>query len=202
MKLQEATSLHTIDEIIQDVQEQVNNPTNLPKISPEPSQPSPKELYQQVILKVKELSFEIGECFEKSFIFNNFSNNKLIIDSKAQGECRKLLYKYFAKIRQIINEIYQKEVEIEFNKTQKENSPKSISEKIAQIAKMNSPQTSSTIEDIEFGSGCINELGAIKSSTPAQKEIDLNDILNSNFIQTAKKLFIEDEKDITIKSKL
>jgi DNA polymerase-3 subunit gamma/tau len=57
------------------------------------------ELYEKLTAKVYDRDHELGECFEKNFIFNGFENNKLYITSYAQDEDRKLLYKYFGIIK-------------------------------------------------------------------------------------------------------
>ena len=53
------------------------------------------ELYEQLTAKVYDRDPDLGECFEKNFIFNGFENNKLFITSYAQDEERKFLYKHF-----------------------------------------------------------------------------------------------------------
>ena len=75
-----------------------------------------KELYVEVIAKVSDRSFDLGECFENSFKYNSFENNELKIDSTAQGECKALLFKHFAHIRMIIEDIFGTETKITFNK--------------------------------------------------------------------------------------
>ncbi len=55
------------------------------------------------------------------------------------------------------------------------------------------------IEDIELSSGCVANMQKIENPTPAQKEIEMNDILNSSMLNKAKELF--DIKKITVKTK-
>ncbi len=55
------------------------------------------------------------------------------------------------------------------------------------------------IEDIEVGSGCVADMQKTVNPTPAQKEIEMNDILNSPMINKAKELF--DIKKIKVKTK-
>ena len=57
------------------------------------------------------------------------------------------------------------------------------------------------IEDIELGSGCVANMGASKNPTQAQKEINLEDVVNSNMVQTAIKLF-KPETNIRVRSKI
>ena len=55
------------------------------------------------------------------------------------------------------------------------------------------------LESIEMGSGCVADMTKSSIVTPAQKELQLNDILNSKMLDKAKELF--DIKKITVKSR-
>ncbi|MBS9782621.1 MAG: hypothetical protein KGV43_02325 [Arcobacter sp.] len=45
------------------------------------------------------------------------------------------------------------------------------------------------IEDIEIGSGCVADMSSIKKPNLSQKELEINDILNSKMLNKAKELF-------------
>ncbi|MCP4969206.1 MAG: hypothetical protein GY932_01275 [Arcobacter sp.] len=55
------------------------------------------------------------------------------------------------------------------------------------------------VEDIEIGSGCVADMNKSSNPAPSQKELQLNDILNSAMLNKAKELF--DIKKITVKTK-
>lgn len=55
------------------------------------------------------------------------------------------------------------------------------------------------IEDIEVGSGCVADMQKTANPKPSQKELELNDIINSTMLNKAKELF--DIKKITVKSR-
>jgi len=95
-------------EVVQKVQEPVITKTQ--QLDPS------IELYKQVITKVYDRSAPLGECFENSFKYNSFVNNELTIDSTAQGDCKTLLFKHFAHIRMIIEDIFGANTKINFNK--------------------------------------------------------------------------------------
>jgi len=57
------------------------------------------------------------------------------------------------------------------------------------------------IEDIELGSGCVATMGATSAPSLAQKEVSINDVLNSSFVNKAIELF-QPETQIRVKSKL
>lgn len=60
---------------------------------------------------------------------------------------------------------------------------------------------SSMIEDIELGSGCVTNMGMVTEPTLAQKELNIDDILNSKMVNKAIELF-QPETQIRVKSKL
>ena len=151
------------------------------------------DLYNQLTAKVYDRDYSLGECFEKNFIFNGFSDDKLHIISYAQDEDRKLLFKYFGLIKAFAQDIFGSNVELDFKKEEAtilEQKPL-VSETIE--------ETSSMIEDIELSSGCVADMTKSSVITPSQKELQINDILNSKMVDKAKELF--DIKKITVKTR-
>ncbi|MFV7789634.1 DNA polymerase III subunit gamma/tau [Aliarcobacter lanthieri] len=155
------------------------------------------DLYQHLIEKVYDRDYILGECFEKNFIFNGFSDNKLQIISYAKDEDRKLLFKYFGLIKTFAQDIFGSNVELDFKKEEATllETPKEI-QKSEQIQ---SEEISSMVEDIEFSSSCV--AGSIKREDTqlSSKELQIDDILNSKMLNKAKELF--DIKRITVKSR-
>ena len=169
------------------------------------------EQYQELTSKVYDRDYSLGECFEKNFIFNGFENKKLYILSKAQDEDRKLLYKYFGIIKTFAQDVFGNDVELDFKKEEpsqvnNQDEPKN------EVSKIEIPQDTSTannddldeesgsmLESIEMGSGCVADMTKSSIVTPAQKELQLNDILNSKMLDKTKELF--DIKKITVKSR-
>ena len=60
-------------------------------------------------------------------------------------------------------------------------------------------ETSSMLESIEMGAGCVADMTKSSVVTPSQKELELNDLLNSKMLDKAKELF--DIKKITVKTR-
>jgi DNA polymerase-3 subunit gamma/tau len=58
---------------------------------------------------------------------------------------------------------------------------------------------SSMLEDIEIGSGCVADMQKTANPTPSQKELQIQDILDSPMLNKAKELF--DVKKITVRPK-
>ena len=82
----------------------------------EPQLEEKNEMYEQLIAKVYDRDYTLGECFENNFIFNGYEENKLSIVSYAQGDDRKFLYKNFALIRTFAQDVYGNDVELDFKK--------------------------------------------------------------------------------------
>lgn len=55
------------------------------------------------------------------------------------------------------------------------------------------------VEDIEMSAGCVADMHKSSKPTPAQSELQINDIINSKMINKAKELF--DIKKITVKTR-
>lgn len=56
------------------------------------------------------------------------------------------------------------------------------------------------LEDIEMGGGCVADMHNNKEPQASQRELQMEDILNSPMLNKAKELF--DVKKITVKTKI
>lgn len=162
------------------------------------------ELYEKLTAKVYDRDPDLGECFEKNFIFSGFENNKLYITSYAQDEDRKFLYKHFGIIKTFAQDIFGNDVELDFKKEEPsvlENQKLEIEtqEKEEAFQEEISNDIGSMLEEIEMGSGCVADMNNSAITQPSQKELELNDILNSKMLDKAKELF--DIKKITVKAR-
>jgi len=156
--------------------------------------------YKQLIAKVYERDDELGEAFEKNFVYKNFSDNKLEISSYAQGDERKFLLKHYGILKLFIYDIFGENIEIEFIKEEPVSKKDNFqsNEKPDTLEETNT-DSGSMIEDIEVGSGCVADMQKTANPSPSQKELQLNDILNSSQLNTTKELF--HIKKITVKTK-
>ena len=162
------------------------------------------DLYTKLTEKVYDRDFELGECFEKNFIYNGFSNNVLQIISYAKDEERKLLYKHFGIIKAFAQEVFGSNVELDFKKEEatilneslvKEEDENRVQEEQKDVQN----DIGSMIEDIEVGSGCVASILQATNETLSSKELLVNDILNSKMVDKVKELF--DIRKITVKSR-
>ncbi len=159
--------------------------------------------YQKVTDMIYDRSYELGECFKKSFLLNSYDGENLTIDSCADDECRTLLKKNFAYIRGFIEDVFGLDTQIHFNKIEPIAKKELPQQPIIEQESSNSLEddSGSMIEDIELGSGCVANMGAQNTPTLAQKELNMQDILNSPFVNKAIELF-QPESQVRITSKL
>ncbi len=174
------------------------------------------ELYGELTKKVYERNHDLGECFEKNFIFESFENNILNIISYAQDEDRKFLYKYFGIIKTFAKDVFGVNIDLEFKKgeiqEQKKNdvipekvetTTNDISEEDVNLDYENEEEQeeiSSMVEDVEMGAGCVGSMHDTVDPKPSQKELQMEELLNSSMVNKAKELF--DIKKITVKTKI
>lgn len=218
MKFIEATNLKSVDELIKEVEKievvQTNKTTKSnqeedKKVTEDKEKIIVNEetykkeenkkddtLYKQVIEKVYDRDYNLGECFERNFIYNGFENNILYIISYAKNEDRKLLYKHFGLIKSFIKDVFGANIEIDFKK---EEATLERKDKKEEVIKELSLETSSMLEDIELNSGCVASMIKSKEEELSSKELQLDELLNSKMLNKAKELF--DIKKITVKSR-
>lgn len=173
------------------------------------------ELYKELTKKVYERNYDLGECFEKNFIFQSFENNILKIVSYAQDDDRKFLYKHFGIIKTFAKDIFGMNIELEFSKGEIEEEQKKndvippIIDSKPNIDDINlelqeevetQDEVSSMIEDVEMGAGCVASMHDTIQPKASEKELQMEDILNSSMLNKAKELF--DIKKITVKTKV
>ena len=227
-KMVEAVNLKTIDEVI----EQINNTPvieeqnelmqtevksqevkesieeeKIPAIKKDESEQKFKKVCENIYNK----SYDLGECFEKSFEFSSYKDNILKINSTAQGDCKSQLYKNFSHIKNFIEEVFGLDTQLEFEKIQKELAKESA--RVVQPSMMptasnkepaNDNYTGSMIEDIELNkqsSSCVASMSDMQNPILAQKELDIHDVLNSNMAHTAIQL-LQPQNPPRVKSKL
>ena len=243
-KMQEATNLKTIDELIDEVQssqiEEVNKPhdtkmtsainkevvvehakneileqnhtpvaenikTIEEPIKKEEIIDNGVELYKELTKKVFERNYDLGQCFEKNFIYNSFENESLNIISYAKDDDRKFLFKHFGLIKTFARDIFGSNIEFEFTKGEEKKNDEeklktSINDEEINLDTPNDQDYGSMIEDVEMGGGCVADMHNNKDAKASQKELQMEDILNSSMLNKAKELF--DIKKITVKTKV
>ncbi len=183
-----------------------DEPNNIEVIKEEEVNPN-KKLYKILTTKVYERDYDLGELFEKNFIYKSFENKKLEIVSHAKDDDREFLFKHFGVIKMFIYDVFGSDIDFDFIKaetplkSQKKNYE--INRKIEQNRNIhnedNSENVGSMLEDIEMGLGCVANMGKTLNPTPVEQELQIEDILNSNMLNKAKELF--DLRKIKVKTK-
>jgi DNA polymerase-3 subunit gamma/tau len=172
----------------------------IPATIPEPIKQNPhSKTFQELIDKLYDRNYELGECFKNSIEFVEFEDDKLKLISCADENCKKTLRHNSGIIKHFVQECFGFEAKISMIPAPK-NKEKPIS---------NQPHanedTSSMIEEVEFQKkeeptesptdSCISN--QVVNST---NEIDSDDIMDNEFVKKAQELF--EPKKIIVKSKV
>ncbi len=206
-KMIEATNIKTIDEIIENLESEkfrvteddLEIPTITKKIAQEPKtetikpqnlvdKSTSKKSFDKLISLLKDRNLETGNCFAKNISFVDFSQKTLIMNSRADEDCKKILRHASSIIKHFVQEVYGIDTKI---KMQKNLEPKESTDKEI----LESKQEEIIPEDIENAGSCVAQHIA-----KDKEEIDANEILNNPFIKKATELF--EPKKIEIHPKI
>jgi DNA polymerase-3 subunit gamma/tau len=211
-KMMEALKIKDIDDMILNLEKDITIPTSKESpqnrkqiytqkeeekedkkeiIIPKPQIQNHQNSFNQLIDKLYDRNYELGECFKNEVSFVNFENQKLILTSCASQNCKNTLRHSSGIIRHFVQEIFGIETKIEMQACDK---------KIIEEEESPPTTTASMIEDIEFNrqpNSCIENQVIGENQT---KEIDQNDILDDPFVKRAGELFHPSK--IIIKSKI
>jgi len=200
-KFIEAVSVDIIENIVQKLQPTVKQTidekidktiTQKKEVVSKPIE-SPSELkYKELIKIIYNRSYDLGECFEKSFQFASYENKILKINSTASGECKAMLYKNFTNIKLFVEEVFGEDTKLDFAKIQKEP--------IKEMVRVIQPSIKIAEED-QQPSSCVSSMSEMKNPNLAQIELNMDDVLNSKMVNTALKL-LQSPNPPRIKSKL
>jgi len=164
-----------------------------------PDTPPSHKLFDELLKKIYDRNYELGECFKRNIEFESFENGTLTWGSSAEGEDKKQLITHWGLIGMFVKDVFGYEtkiVNVPKKKTIKGTAPKEeiAAEKTAQPAVHNDADAASMIEDIEMKSSCIApEAG----DTEAAKEKDPSTLLDEPMIKEAIALL--DPKKVRIK---
>jgi DNA polymerase-3 subunit gamma/tau len=158
--------------------------------------------FNELISKIYDRNFDLGECFKRNIEFESFENGKLTWGSTADGDDKKQLIMHWGVINMFVKETFGLDTKI-VNVAKKKIEPVDTKESInantssiqEEIPPHNDSNTSSMIEEIELKSSCIApEAG----ETEAAKEKDPSTLLEEPMIKEAIALF--DPKKVRIKT--
>ncbi len=178
LKLLEATKLKEIDELIEELENEpkTTKPAQPALVTPQPpAKELKKDRFQQLIEKLYDRSYELGECFEKSVTFVSFEDGVLKWQSEPPNECKERLKYSYPIIKHFVQEIFGIDTKIQ---------------KVEAAKKCDEP--SSMIEEAEFGAASCIQAGF--------QAPESEDILKTPMVQKAKELF--KPKRIIVKAKV
>ena len=165
-----------------------------------PSKDPALALFQELIAKLYDREYGVGECFEKSIDFLRFEEDTLFLASHADEECKPKLRHASGIIKHFVKEVFGFNATISMQIVDK---PAPTAEDLAmKEAEAHANESSSSMmEDQEFGKeGENTESCATGHITRGKREIDAKEILEDPFIQRAQELF--DPKKIQIRPKI
>jgi len=216
-KMIEAVNTKTIDEVIEHIENAQIEKHEQKEIKQERKQSisapttEKKEIivedenqikYKKLIDSIYEKSYELGECFEKSFKYSSYENNILKINSSAQGECKVKLYKNFSHIKMFVANVFGINTQLDFEKIQKKQEKETARIVQSFVTKAQTSEVKeSKIEIYEQSSSCVASMSAVKNPTLSQADLNIDDVLNSKMTNTVIKLF-QSPNPPRIKSKL
>jgi len=146
------------------------------------------KMFDDLLKKIYDRSFDLGECFKRNIEFESFENGTLTWGSSADGEDKVQLRNHWGVIGMFVKDIFGYEtkiVNIPKKKTiieSSEQAAESNDKDLSQTVSHNDADTASMIEDIEMKSSCIApEAG----DTEAAKEKDPSTLLDEPMIKEA-----------------
>lgn len=183
----------------QDVETPIPEPVKI-KISQETTTPEPiiekepeqkpietNKDFENLILKIKDRSHELGEVFEGSINFISYDENILTWESCANEDAKKALTHGYSAIKQLVREVYGFNTKIKSMPCSKTIEEKVETPHIVQPT-MPEPQSTSMIEEAEIG-GSNSCVTSCAGDAEAPREIDGADILSEPIVQRATELF-------------
>ncbi len=159
--------------------------------------------FDELIAKIYDRSFELGECFKRNIEFERFEEGKLTWGSTAEGEDKKQLTTHWGVINMFVKELFGYETKI-INIAKKKVINEADVSRDAPIPTTHNfeptevphqdADSASMLEDIEMKSSCI---APDAGDTEAAKEKDPSTLLEEPMIKEAIALF--DPKKVRIK---
>ncbi|MCF6308996.1 MAG: DNA polymerase III subunit gamma/tau [Sulfurimonas sp.] len=149
-------------------------------------------IFENLVAKIKDRNFKLGECFEKSISFISYENSVLTWESCANEECKKSLTHGYSAIKQLVREVFGFGTKIKHQAcakvVEKKNDTELVNTPNIEQPIMQYTQPTSMVEDAEIG-GSASCVTNCESSDEATKEINGTDILDEPMVQKATELF-------------
>ena len=154
-----------------------------------------EKLYSELVAKIKDRSFELGECFEQKIEYKYFKDGVLAWESCADEACREKLKHGYSVIKMLVKEIFGFETKIKGLQCTKE--PKEEQKEEPKQDVNSEGQNATMIEDAE-GIGTSSCVASCAGMDEPRQEVD--DIMSEPMVQKAVELF--EAKKVVVQSKV
>ena len=160
-----------------------------------------EKLYKELVAKIKDRSYELGECFEQKIEYKYFEDGVLAWESCADAECKQKLKHGYAVIKMLVKEIFGFETKIKGLPCTKEPKEQPAMEQEQQTTPLQQSQdqgqSATMIEDAE-GIGASSCVASCTGLDEPRQEVD--DIMSEPMVQKAVELF--EAKKVVVQSKV
>ena len=179
-------------------QEPTTEETQVSELTPVIIQDPYLKTFDELVVKIKDRNYELGECFTNNIKFISYQDNTLTWESCANEECKKALKHGYAVIKQLVREVFSFETKIKGVPCTKIELEEPAATPDIEQPIMNEPQSTSMVEDAEMGgsASCVTDC----SEAPIQDEVNGTDITQEPMIQKAIEMF--EAKKVTVQSKI
>ncbi len=154
--------------------------------------------FNELIAKIKDRNYELGECFTNNIRFVSYENDTLTWESCANEECKKVLKHGYSVIKQLVRETFSFQTKIKGIACTQE--PKNEPDEETSAPQVSQPemQSGSTVGDVETGgaASCVSNC----DEPSMQDETNGTDITKEPMIQKAIEMF--EAKKVTVQSKI
>ncbi|MDX1809446.1 MAG: DNA polymerase III subunit gamma/tau [Sulfurospirillaceae bacterium] len=215
-KMIEATNIKTIDDMIEELEnEKFRHPmqkeestitSDIPVAATpkeEKSDITPQNHFARLITLLKDRNLDTGNCFERYITFISFEDETLTLSSNASEDCKKMLRHATSIIKHFVQNVYGINTTIKMvqgtpkeDLSEEQHEPQEQFESSQEQTLPPKEDENNTLNNQEDNSGsCV--AGHVMSG---KEEIDAKEILNNPFIKKATELF--DPKKIEIHPKI
>jgi len=193
-----------IQEEVQTISEPIEEPQQIEPIVEAKPLDAGAKLFEELIVKMYDRNYELGECFKHAITYTSFENNLLTWESAASAEQKTLLKNNWMTIRTFVQELYGYECKIKNNAKELPSSVEKGSQSEAEVKPIEEPTSmiedevlnQPIVEEEEMKSSCISPS---HGGVEAAKEKDEQNILEEPMIAKALELF--NPKTVRVKRK-
>ncbi len=175
-----------------------------PKTESPPQQDKGEILYNELVAKIKDRSYDLGVCFEEKITYKSFEDGVLTWESCADETCKQKLKHGYSVIKMLVKEIFGFETKIKGETCSKPQ------EEVAQQALRGEPSAVSTPPPQSKQTSQVakepkqedpNPSSCVASCTGIDEpKNEVDDIMNEPMVQKAVELF--EAKKVVIQSKV